>query len=119
MKIAFAASEVFPYAKTGGLADVAGALPIELSKLGHEVKVFMPKYILSEKLNTDCILNGTSAKFRFALPALSARFMFILQLCLAPTYKFILSIVHNTFIVFEFTQTMRMKMNASFFFPKE
>ncbi len=44
MKIAFAASEVFPYAKTGGLADVAGALPIELSKLGHEVKVFMPKY---------------------------------------------------------------------------
>ena len=44
MKIAFAASEVFPYAKTGGLADVAGALPIELSKLGHDVKVFMPKY---------------------------------------------------------------------------
>ncbi len=44
MKIAFAASEVFPYAKTGGLADVAGSLPVEISKLGHEVKVFMPKY---------------------------------------------------------------------------
>ena len=44
MKIAFASSEVVPYAKTGGLADVAGSLPIELSKLGHEVKVFMPKY---------------------------------------------------------------------------
>ncbi len=44
MKIAYVASEVFPYAKTGGLGDVAGALPIELSKLGHEVKVFMPKY---------------------------------------------------------------------------
>lgn len=44
MKIAFASSEVFPYAKTGGLGDVAGALPIELSKLGHEVKIFMPKY---------------------------------------------------------------------------
>lgn len=44
MKIAFASSEVYPYAKTGGLADVAGSLPIELSKLGHEVKVFMPKY---------------------------------------------------------------------------
>ena len=42
MKIAFVSSEVFPYAKTGGLADVAGSLPIELSKLGHEVKVFMP-----------------------------------------------------------------------------
>jgi starch synthase len=35
---------VFPYAKTGGLGDVAGALPVELSRLGHEVKVFMPKY---------------------------------------------------------------------------
>ncbi|MBI1939652.1 MAG: glycogen synthase [Ignavibacteriales bacterium] len=44
MKIVFAASEVFPYAKTGGLADVAGSLPVELSNLGHEVKVFMPKY---------------------------------------------------------------------------
>lgn len=44
MRIAFASSEVFPFAKTGGLADVAGSLPVELAKLGHEVKVFMPKY---------------------------------------------------------------------------
>ena len=44
MKIAFASSEIVPFAKTGGLADVAGALPKELSQLGHEVKVFMPKY---------------------------------------------------------------------------
>lgn len=44
MKIAFASSEVVPFAKTGGLADVVGALPKELAKLGHEVKVFMPKY---------------------------------------------------------------------------
>lgn len=44
MKIAYVASEVFPYAKTGGLGDVAGALPKELAQLGHEVKVFMPKY---------------------------------------------------------------------------
>ena len=44
MKIAFTASEVIPFAKTGGLADVAGALPKELANLGHEVKVFMPKY---------------------------------------------------------------------------
>ena len=44
MKIAFVSSEVFPFAKTGGLADVAGSLPIELESLGHEVKVFMPKY---------------------------------------------------------------------------
>lgn len=44
MKIAFVSSEVVPYAKTGGLADVAGALPKALAKLGCEVKVFMPKY---------------------------------------------------------------------------
>ena len=44
MKAAFFSSEVFPFAKTGGLADVAGALPLALGKLGVEVKVFMPLY---------------------------------------------------------------------------
>ena len=44
MKIAFVSSEVFPFSKTGGLADVAGALPKALENLGHEVKVFTPKY---------------------------------------------------------------------------
>ncbi len=44
MKVAFVSSEVFPFAKTGGLADVAGSLPIELKNLDHDVKVFMPKY---------------------------------------------------------------------------
>lgn len=44
MKIAFASSEAVPYAKTGGLADVAGSLPKALEKLGCEVKVFIPKY---------------------------------------------------------------------------
>jgi starch synthase len=44
MKIAFLASECVPYAKTGGLADVVGALPQALQRLGHEVIVVMPKY---------------------------------------------------------------------------
>jgi len=44
LKIAFISSEVEPFAKTGGLADVAGSLPKALEKLGCEVKVFMPKY---------------------------------------------------------------------------
>jgi starch synthase len=39
-----AASEVAPFAKTGGLADVAGSLPLALSRLGHEVSVFCPYY---------------------------------------------------------------------------
>jgi starch synthase len=43
-KIALLASEVAPFAKTGGLADVAGALPKFLSRLGVEVNVFMPFY---------------------------------------------------------------------------
>jgi starch synthase len=49
MKIAFVAAECVPYAKTGGLADVAGALPAELVELGHEVKVFIPKYSLIDE----------------------------------------------------------------------
>ena len=44
MNILLVASEVVPYAKTGGLADVAGALPKALSRLGHSVRVVMPRY---------------------------------------------------------------------------
>ncbi|MDD5045129.1 MAG: glycogen synthase GlgA [Candidatus Omnitrophica bacterium] len=44
MKIAICSSEVVPFAKTGGLADVSGALPLALKKLGHEVIIIMPKY---------------------------------------------------------------------------
>lgn len=44
LKILFAASEVVPFAKTGGLADVAGALPKALRELGHDVRIVMPRY---------------------------------------------------------------------------
>jgi starch synthase len=44
MKIAMVASEVVPFAKTGGLADVVGALPLVLEDIGHEVIVIMPGY---------------------------------------------------------------------------
>ncbi len=42
--ILFASSEVVPFAKTGGLADVAGMLPKMLAQRGHFVKVFIPRY---------------------------------------------------------------------------
>jgi starch synthase len=44
LKILVLAAEVVPFAKTGGLADVAGALPKALKELGHDVRVAMPKY---------------------------------------------------------------------------
>ncbi|MBN1475696.1 glycogen synthase GlgA [Candidatus Sumerlaeota bacterium] len=44
MKIFVTSSEVSPYAKTGGLADVAGSLPRALAELGHDVRVAMPLY---------------------------------------------------------------------------
>ena len=44
MKILFVSSEVAPFAKTGGLADVSGSLPLALENLGIEVKVVLPKY---------------------------------------------------------------------------
>ncbi|MBK8390064.1 MAG: glycogen synthase [Saprospiraceae bacterium] len=43
-KVHYLSAECYPAAKTGGLADVVGALPKYLNKLGAEVAVFMPKY---------------------------------------------------------------------------
>jgi starch synthase len=50
MNIVFAASECVPYVKTGGLADVVGALPPELVRLGHQVTVYLPFYRQVQKL---------------------------------------------------------------------
>ncbi|MEO6694582.1 MAG: glycogen/starch synthase [Ignavibacteria bacterium] len=44
MKICFAASECFPYVKTGGLGDVVGSLPKAIEQEGCEVKIFLPLY---------------------------------------------------------------------------
>ena len=62
MKVAFLASEVIPYAKTGGLADVAGALPKFLAGLGAEIRVFMPLYreVRRKSLPLEPVLDGAS-----------------------------------------------------------
>ena len=44
LRLLLVSPEAVPFAKTGGLADVAGALPRELARLGHEVKLVIPRY---------------------------------------------------------------------------
>ena len=43
LHIAYCTSEMAPFAKTGGLADVSAALPKALVRLGHKVTVFLPR----------------------------------------------------------------------------
>lgn len=59
MKVLFVASECHPFAKTGGLGDVAYALPKALKKLGIDVRVIIPKYLniadkYKERMTTLC-----------------------------------------------------------------
>jgi len=44
LKILMVAAEAVPFAKEGGVADVMGSLPKELAALGHDVRVFLPRY---------------------------------------------------------------------------
>lgn len=53
LKILLATSEAVPFAKTGGLADVAGTLPVAIREQGHDIRLVMPRYynIDKEKFN--------------------------------------------------------------------
>lgn len=55
MKILFVASEMVPFSKTGGLADVAGSLTKALSDLGHEVSAIVPFYKTTEEKDFDIV----------------------------------------------------------------
>src|SRR5579872_2555815 len=58
--VLFVSSEVYPYAKTGGLADVSTALPQALREFDHDVRIIMPKYgFIGEKKQKIHIINRT------------------------------------------------------------
>ena len=48
MKILFTAAECAPFFKTGGLGDVAGALPKSMAKKGNEVKVSIDRSLIKD-----------------------------------------------------------------------
>ena len=69
MRIVFAASECVPYAKTGGLADIMGALPAAVAKLGHDVTMYLPLYRQTQKR-----LQGGPTSRRVAIQSLTIPF---------------------------------------------
>ena len=64
LKVLFASSEVVPFTKTGGLADVAGSLPLALADLGADVRIVTPKY-RSAKVSGSQTTVGSGVKVWF------------------------------------------------------
>src|SRR5437016_3487797 len=63
LKVLMVTSEAVPFAKTGGLADVAGVLPRELARLGHDVRLVLPGYA-----SIDRKTHGFTDWIRLAVP---------------------------------------------------
>ncbi len=63
MHIAFAASERVPFSKTGGLADVVGALPRALAALGHQVSVYVPRYRQTKLTDPQTVVRSITIPF--------------------------------------------------------
>ena len=63
MHIAFAASECVPFSKTGGLADVVGALPRALASLGHQVSVYLPLYRQTKLADPQTVVRSVTIPF--------------------------------------------------------
>src|SRR5450631_2195756 len=63
MHIAFVASECVPFSKTGGLADVVGALPGALAALGHQVSVFLPRYRQTKLTDAQTVVRSITVPF--------------------------------------------------------
>src|ERR1700694_83822 len=63
MNVVFAASECVPFSKTGGLADVVGALPKALVELGHTVSVYLPRYKQTKLEGSKVLLRSITIPF--------------------------------------------------------
>src|SRR5258708_2396215 len=63
MNIVFAASEGVPFSKTGGLADVVGALPRALASLGHHVTVYLPRYRQTKLTDAATVVRSVTVPF--------------------------------------------------------
>ena len=75
MKIVLCSSEVVPFAKTGGLADICGALPLALENLKQEVIVVMPGYACVK--NSGIPIKQLKPGFSFAAVGKNIRVYFI------------------------------------------
>jgi starch synthase len=65
VKILFTTTEAVPFAKTGGLGDVCGALPLELARLGHEPVVVLPAF--RSALNCGRTIEPTNIRFEIPI----------------------------------------------------
>lgn len=74
MKILIVSSEVEPFSKTGGLADVAGALPKELKEAGHDIRVVTPKYQMTDKGNFKSVKIGEDIEISVGTKKVKAQF---------------------------------------------
>jgi starch synthase len=63
MHIAFVASEGVPFSKTGGLADVVGALPRALALSGHQISVYLPRYRQTKLGNAETAVRSITVPF--------------------------------------------------------
>ena len=77
MQIVFAASEGVPFSKTGGLADVVGALPRALASMGHQVSVYLPRYRQTKLTDAQTVVPSITIPFddRYRFCSIVRRFM--------------------------------------------
>jgi starch synthase len=87
MKILFASPEAVPFAKTGGLADVAGTLPKVLAQMGHEVNLILPKYRGIDERRFPATRAGTVLKVPVSQKVISGE---VYALDMAPHFRVLL-----------------------------